>query len=257
MTYGFFLLLFLGIPIFLLAIFHGRRMDRRQWYSLTGLMAVAALYTTPWDNYLVAHRIWWYDPEKISGLLLGYVPLEEYAFFLLQPLMTGILLLALRDRVSGWGEAPGGSNPRIRWAVVVLLGALWLPAVLLLIAGTDPFRYLALQLAWALPPLMLQAAFGADWILAAWRPALTTLGISTFYLIAADVFAIQEGIWTINPEFTLGLNPITGLVFEEAVFFLLTNVLVIAGLTLLEDPRARPRIRGWFQQLFPTAQTSS
>ena len=47
-------------------------------------MLLALIYTTPWDNYLVANRVWWYDPALVTGITLAWVPLEEYAFFLLQ-----------------------------------------------------------------------------------------------------------------------------------------------------------------------------
>ena len=51
---------------------------------------VAVLYTTPWDNYLVATGVWWYDPHLVAGLVLGWVPIEEYTFFILQTLAMGL-----------------------------------------------------------------------------------------------------------------------------------------------------------------------
>jgi len=34
-------------------------------------IALALIYTTPWDNYLVATGVWWYDPALVTGLTLG------------------------------------------------------------------------------------------------------------------------------------------------------------------------------------------
>ena len=244
MSYGGFLALFLVAPISLLILVQWSSLTKRRWVHLLVLMAVAAVYTTPWDNYLVANRVWWYDPNKVSGLVLGYVPLEEYLFFLLQPLLTGLLLLYRRDRRRRPSEAP---RNRLRWRrlTVAVTSVPWLLSIYLLMAGPPAARYLSLQLAWALPPLMLQFGFGADLLRENWRSILVTLLLSTSYLVAADIWAISRGIWTIDPGQTLGWNPMPALVFEEALFFLLTNSLVIGGLTLLQDERSMDRLRRW------------
>ena len=44
---------------------------------------VALLYTTPWDNYLVYREVWGYPPGRVLATI-GYVPVEEYLFFILQ-----------------------------------------------------------------------------------------------------------------------------------------------------------------------------
>ena len=59
------------------------------------LVLIAVAYTTPWDNYLVATNVWWYDESLVTGLKLGWVPIEEYTFFVLQTLMTGLWTLAV------------------------------------------------------------------------------------------------------------------------------------------------------------------
>ncbi len=59
---------------------------------------VALAYTTPWDNYLVATGVWYYDPARVWNIVLGYVPLEEYLFFVLQVTLTGLITLWLIRR---------------------------------------------------------------------------------------------------------------------------------------------------------------
>jgi putative membrane protein len=116
------------------------------------------------------------------------------------------------------------------------VGALWLVSIAILAAGWRPGTYLGLELAWALPPFALQLAVGADVL---WRyrhrvfPAI--LGL-TAYLAAADFLAIGAGVWTIDPAQSLNLFLGGVLPIEELVFFLLTNTLVICGLTLSLDP---------------------
>lgn len=96
MTYPLFLLLFLVIPIGLLALWQREKIRARQWLVAVALTILSALvYTTPWDNYLVATRVWYYDPARVWNILLGYVPLEEYLFFILQPILGALVTLAL------------------------------------------------------------------------------------------------------------------------------------------------------------------
>lgn len=96
MTYPLFLLLFLGLPILLLAFFL-RREWRQAWWLRAALFTilVALVYTTPWDNYLVATKVWYYDPTRVWNIILGWVPLEEYLFFVLQTILTGLVVVGL------------------------------------------------------------------------------------------------------------------------------------------------------------------
>src|SRR5271155_529044 len=59
-----------------------------------GLVLLAVVvFTTPWDNLAAKWGIWGFPPEKYS-LRIGYLPIEEYAFFLLQSLNV---MLAVRQ----------------------------------------------------------------------------------------------------------------------------------------------------------------
>jgi lycopene cyclase domain-containing protein len=114
--------------------------------------------------------------------------------------------------------------------------------VVILITGWAPGTYLALILAWALLPIMLQVGFGGDIL---WRHRrLLLLGLLpiTLFLAAADALAIADGIWTIDPAQTL--NWLMGgiLPFEEFLFFLITNVLVIFGMTLFLAAESQQRV---------------
>ena len=192
------------------------------------------VYTTPWDNYLVARGVWSYPPERVLARL-GYVPVEEYAFFVLQTLITGLWLLFWLRRapparplsaLARWGGAGA-------WLLLSFVGVLCLRA--------EPTFYLGLILAWACPVLAGLWAFGGDLIAARpgsfWWAALPP----TVYLWITDLIAIRSGIWSISARFTSGLN-VAGLPVEEMLFFLITNLLVVTGLTLFWHPGARGRI---------------
>jgi lycopene cyclase domain-containing protein len=104
----------------------------------------------------------------------------------------------------------------------------------------ERFTYLALLLGWALPVIALHWAVGARELRARWRVLLIAVVVTTVYLTAADATAIGVGIWSISEELSVGLR-LGSVVFEEALFFLLTNVLVAQSIILFLAPSARTR----------------
>jgi lycopene cyclase domain-containing protein len=235
MTYGAFLLLFVVSPIAILAIID-RRQGLKPWGILAVLSVIALAYTTLWDNYLVANRIWWYAPEQVSGLTIGWVPIEEYAFFLLQPLLTGLWTMLVVRRFSD-PSASSDRDPRIRWGILALAGVLWVLSAAALAIGEPQLRYLALILIWILPPMALQFAYGADILWHRWRTVLLSLLPPTIYLTIADSFAISAGIWIINPDTSLPVLLGGILPLEEFVFFLATNCLIVFTVILVAARR--------------------
>lgn len=251
MSYFSFLLYFLVIPIILLVVF--TVVDRRRgvelpaalkswppWAAITLHVFIAVLYTTLWDNYLVATKVWWYDPELVTGITLGWVPIEEYTFFVLQPILAGLWLLILARHMARL-RVPGKMLAWLRIAGPLLLGLFWLGSIAILVTGWQPGNYLALELAWALPPIGLQLAFGADILWRYRRLVFSAIASLTLYLSVTDTLAITLGTWTINPEKSLELLIAGLLPVEEFLFFLLTNTLITFGILLVmaEESRAR------------------
>jgi lycopene cyclase domain-containing protein len=68
---------------------------RRLVVTLAGISLVAMLYTAPWDNLIVMLGVWSYGPHRILGVVLGHVPLEEYIFYVLQVILTGLVTVRL------------------------------------------------------------------------------------------------------------------------------------------------------------------
>lgn len=254
MTYSRLLVQFLFVPIVLLGLLVLQ--DRRQKVALPpalhgwspyGVLAVliiiAVTYTLPWDNHLVATRVWWYDPGLVSGRTLGWIPLEEIVFFGLQPLLIGLWLLWLAHRL------PAGSfvaSYPLRWISASAAGGLWLVGCAFLILGWRPATYLGWELVWVLPPIILQLGLGAD-ILWRHRQLLCFAIIPVvLYLSAVDAFAIHDGIWTINQRQSLDVLLLGQLPLEECVFFLVTTVLVTFGLVLGLSSESRGRLRSYY-----------
>lgn len=265
MTYFAFLGWFIGIPLLLL--FGINWWDRRRgirlpdslrgWpvsYVIMAHIVVAVLYTTPWDNYLVATRVWWYDPALVTGLVLGWVPIEEYTFFVLQTLLVGLWLLVLARRITDRTDSAVPAQQRvaqvkrIRTRSAFAVGLLWIGSVILLFSGWKPGTYLGLELIWALPPIIFQLAFGADILWSYRRTVFWAIAVPAIYLSATDTIAIGSGTWTIDPAQSTGIL-IGTLPVEEFIFFLLTTVLVVFGTILVlahaSHARTPAALRQW------------
>ncbi|MBN1450181.1 MAG: lycopene cyclase domain-containing protein [Anaerolineales bacterium] len=240
MTYFGFLLRFLVIPILFLLFVNWREKDKptsgfndaKIWRGILIHIVLAVIYTTPWDNYLVATGVWYYDPDLVTGIVFGYVPLEEYTFFVLETLMIGLWWWTLARRKASIPDHPLTPNKSLRAWSLGLLAVLWVVSLSVLLSDWEPGTYLTITLTWALPAIAPQLAFGAD-ILWHFRRLLGTVILTgAGYLSAMDALAIDAGMWTIDPSQSTGIF-IGVLPIEEAVFFVITVVLVSFGMTLL------------------------
>ena len=220
------------------------------WLPLTALIThvfLAVIYSTPWDNYLVANGVWWYDENLVTGRLIGYVPIEEYTFFVVQTLMTGMWILTLWRVRDLQPLSDKVQNSFRRWSIL-LTTILWVASVVVLVAGWQPARYLALILVWALIPLIIQFSYGADILWKKRAQLLLAILPATIYLWIVDAIAIYSGVWTIDPMQTLGIK-IGPLPIEEMVFFLVTNMMISFGITLMIAPESTMRISQFIKRI--------
>ncbi len=253
MTYFGFLLRFLVLPILaLLAVTwldgRARRPLRgfdggKVWIIVAVHVALALVYTTPWDNYLVATGVWSYNPVLVTGIVFGYVPLEEYTFFVLETILAGLWWTFLARRLPAQGEFKPSTTGRI--VAAGLLAAAWAWSAVTFFSGDPSLTYLSITLFWALPAIFPQLLFGADilwhhrWLAAA---AILPLGA---YLSLMDIVALKATTWSISPAQTTGLLFFGVLPLEEVVFFFITNVLIGFGMTLMLSELGWRRFQDW------------
>ncbi|HJQ13812.1 MAG TPA: lycopene cyclase domain-containing protein [Anaerolineales bacterium] len=242
MTYFGFLLRFLVIPIlvFLAITYWDNKRDKQirgfrnasaVWMGIAIHILLAVAYTTPWDNYLVATGVWYYNPELVTGIVLGYVPIEEYTFFVLETIFAGLLWCFLARRLS----PPRGEfqpNKKLVYLFTCVLVPVWLVFTYLFFFGSANWAYLSIILFWALPPILIQILFGAD-ILWHYRKLVSlAIFIPGLYLSLTDIVALNDTTWSISPAQTTGILFFGILPLEEVVFFFITNVLITFGMTL-------------------------
>ena len=210
-----------------------RRGSGANAWPIAVLCAIAFAYTTPWDNYLVARGVWSYAEGRVLATV-GYVPVEEYAFFVIQTIMTALVFQVLRSR---WAGVPGPPASRaVRLPAVVGFGAITAAGVAMVVSGGQ-WLYLGLILGWAGPVLAFMWAVSGEILWSRRRLIAAAVALPTLYLWVADRAAIGLEVWTITRETRTGVD-LLGLPIEEAVFFLVTNLMVANGMALLEPSPA-------------------
>ncbi len=242
MTYLSLLLLGLLPPIAVLA----RRAARHdsapqtstthQLTAMVVLVALAVLTTVPWDAALIAHGTWSYPRGQVVGWVAG-IPVEELLFIVGQPLLTGLWLRTLRpDR-----PVPPPARLTCTARTAGAAGCLLVAGAGALAARTPALSYLGLLLAWAGPLLAVQWALGGDLLWARRRILAAGVVAPTGYLWGLDWIGLHLHLWQLSAGRTTGLQ-LAGLPVEEALFFTLTDLLVIGGLLVATDPQALARL---------------
>ena len=243
MTYFGFLLRFVFLPILVfLAIalwderrgkqVPGFRNSRAIWTAIGIHILLAVAYTTPWDNYLVATGVWYYNPDLVTGIVIGYVPIEEYTFFVVETILAGLWWWFLARRLAP-PTAEFKPNKRIVYGSSVALVTIWIIFTYLFFFGDVKWTYLGITLFWALPAILPQFLFGAD-ILWHYRTLVFwAIMVPGMYLSLMDIVALTDTTWSISKSQTTGILFFGILPLEEVVFFFITNILITFGMTLL------------------------
>ncbi len=237
MTYArFHLLLTLPVLLLLILVDGGRAIQGGGGMAVGLVLLAVMVFTSPWDNYAAACGIWGFPPGRYL-FKIGWLPVEEYAFFVIQSLMvvfaSSIALRILPERTSLAVIEPFAPATLAAMGGVLVV---WLLAGLLLCRL--PRRCPCLHYAWHLfywftPIIALQ------WALA-WpilTPRADTLALVTLvvggYLCLADWIAIRAGVWTFDRAQTTGHTLGGEMPWEEAAFFFLTSLLVAQSYIML------------------------
>ena len=270
MTYFSFLIYFVFIPILVLLVITwlDNRANRptpgfdseKVWLIIAVHVFLALTYTTPWDNYLVATGVWNYNPNLVTGITLGYVPIEEYTFFVVETILSGLWWWFLARRIGGannrWSSSREAAyrdpahrylirNSKLIYLSTFLLSVSWLFFTYQFFFGPASWNYLGIIFFWALPAILPQLLFGADILWHHRKLVFWTVFVPGLYLSLADIIALNETTWQISKAQTLGINFFGILPLEEVVFFFITNVLIGFGMTLMLSDLGQQRFAAW------------
>ncbi|GAB7356039.1 hypothetical protein MBLNU459_g6656t1 [Dothideomycetes sp. NU459] len=229
-------------PAIALTLFCRPFLTRLDVYKILFLITIAVASTTPWDSYLIRTNIWSYPENVIIGPKLFDIPLEEVFFFVIQTYNTALLYLLLSKPTFHpvYLRHEPKSDP---WKYYKLAGQLGLALAikkgLTLVKEEKEGMYLGLILVWAVPFLLLLWSLAYQFVMG--LPLTNTLlpiALPTTYLWIVDTLALKRGTWVIESGTKLGRHLWPGLEIEEAVFFLLTNTLIVFGLVAFDNAMA-------------------
>jgi lycopene cyclase domain-containing protein len=266
MTYFGFLLRFVFVPILILlavTIWDERRgkdtpafQKKLVWRIIFVHVALALVYTTPWDNYLVASGVWSYNPKLVSGIVFGWVPLEEYTFFIVETVLSGLWWWFLARRIGRSSSRVAAyrdhdivqsfrPSRRLVYVSTCLLSTAWLFFTFQFFFGPESWNYLGIIFLWALLAILPQLLFGADILWHYRKLVFWTVFPPALYLSLTDIIALKATTWSISPSQTLGINFFGILPLEELTFFFITNTLIGFGLTLMLSDISQQRLGDW------------
>ncbi|KAF2265413.1 Lycopene beta-cyclase [Lojkania enalia] len=228
-------------PAVLLTLLYRPLFTRLDAYKIACLITVAVVSTIPWDSYLIRTRVWSYPRRVIIGPTLYDIPCEEIFFFIIQTYNTSLLYLILSKatfqpiylRAERTQLHPlGPANPQ--WRYYRFLGQVGFGSAALLglqmVKNGGMSTYAGLILAWAVPFLFLLWSLAYQFILGLpFSNTLIPILLPTLYLWLVDTLALKRGTWVISTNTKLGLYVWDHLEIEEAIFFLLTNTLIVFG----------------------------
>jgi 15-cis-phytoene synthase / lycopene beta-cyclase len=195
--------------------------------------------TIPWDSYLIRTGVWTYPEDGVLGYSLFSIPVEELFFFVIQTYITSLIYILCNKPVLH-AQYLDTSSTRLAW----IRNAYYLgQALLVALTGFGGFlirsggdgTYLGLILAWACPFLLITWSLTGPMLLALpWQATALPILAPTLYLWFVDELSLRQGIWTIEGGTKLGSQLFGSLDVEEAIFFLITNTLIVFGIAAFD-----------------------
>lgn len=89
MTYAGFLLLFLIVPLGILALLLRKKIINMRFLAIVGVLTlVALLYMAPWDHFAATWGLWSWENSRTWGIRWWAIPPEEYLFCILEALLA-------------------------------------------------------------------------------------------------------------------------------------------------------------------------
>lgn len=203
--------------------------SRLEFFKIAFVCTMAFVYTTPWDNYIIFHNAWTYRPENILAVI-GYVPVEEYMFFIVQTIMTSLWALVC----TRWSPACFSFNYNkrsyrlIRWTPIMILAFVTVQGYRMTVPGQSTF-YLGCILWWSCPVIMFLWFGAGNYFIRKSTSTAIAILVPTLYLCWVDRIALEDDVWHINEKTSLNIFLVENLPFEECLFFLITNVIIVLG----------------------------
>ncbi len=203
------------------------------------LCILAVTYTTPWDNYIIYHQAWWYRKDAVIGTI-GYVPIEEYIFFIVQTIFTSLWTICCSRWTLNALYLRYSKSLKfrcIKYVGIVLMAIAILWGWFNAIPATKSF-YLASIIWWTLLVFVILWYIGSSYIVQRYKQILFSALIPSIYLCYVDLIALRARVWHINERTSLEIFLVHQLPIEEVIFFVITNFMVVMGAAGFDKSKA-------------------
>lgn len=207
--------------------------------KIISLCALALIYTTPWDNYIIYHKAWWYRKDAVIGTI-GYVPIEEYLFFIIQTILTALWTTFC----SRWTlnsiylqQSTAIKFYSIRYVTITILIIFIVIGWMNAIPATKTF-YLASIAWWTLLVVAFLWYVSGSYVCNRMRATLISVLVPSVYLCYVDIIALRARVWHINEATSLEIFLVDDLPIEEITFFFFTNIIVALGSHAFDKSKA-------------------
>lgn len=208
-------------------------------FKFATLVTLAVAYTTPWDNYIIYYKAWWYRPDAILGTI-GYVPIEEYMFFIIQTVLTALwTMLCMRWSLSSLHlkQENRCQFHMIRYSVMALVAAFIVWGWQNGNPGSKSF-YMGSICWWALL-VVFGLWFGAgNYAFRRRHSVVLSIVVPSLYLCYVDLIALRDRVWHINEATSFEIYLFNDLPVEEITFFFATNTIVVLGSCAFDKSKA-------------------
>ncbi|CAO3636863.1 unnamed protein product [Cunninghamella echinulata] len=205
--------------------FHSSQ-DQVKYIFLTG---VAFITASLWDNYIVYHRAWWYCPKCVTAVI-GYVPLEEYMFFIIMTMIT----VPFTNLIMRWQlptfylKSTSSSFQFMCTRYLPIIGFLVIAKKAWNVAIPNTPLFYGGCILWYVCPVLALLWFGAgEYICRRWKSVMISITFPTLYLCWVDKIAIRAGTWHISEKTSTQIMVVPNLPIEEFLFFFLINVVLV------------------------------
>lgn len=199
------------------------------------VLFIVMVFTAPWDNWAAYCGIWGF-PRGQYWKRIGWLPVEEYLFFIVQSVQAMLLTLVALRLLGPY------SSPEHPWSLstqgAVCGGILGVMAVVGMRWGRRFGRRSRGHYAWHLfywfiPVVILQWVIGWPVLVERWPVLVAVTLVLGTYLSLADLVAIRHGVWHFDEQQTTGHKIGPQMPWEEAAFFYLTSALVSQSYLIL------------------------
>lgn len=203
------------------------------------LSLLAVVYTTPWDNYIVYRKAWWYRNDAVIAVI-GFIPFEEYLFFVLQTTLTTLWTsLCTRQNLHALQLRPIERRKKILfyYLPLIIFASLFVWGLIYAIPNTKTF-YLGCFLWWSMPVVFLLWFIAGTYVINGIKTFAIAVIVPAIYLCYVDVIALKHDVWHINEATSLEIFPIANLPIEEIIFFFVSNSIVALASSAFDRAQA-------------------